>query len=477
MSTHASSFPGHARVWGKPGVQQRQANKTGDGSVFGLASLWPEFSARTVFTPAQIFFLVAGLLAFVTAAFAKPQQCADAVVFLMALGFLYGLFMRCLLAWLGHRRSAHHAHSGLEDFPLYSILVPVFHEADMVPQIAHALGGLDYPADKLDISLVLEEDDSETRAAVERAQLRSIIVPYSLPRTKPKACNYALRFARGEFVVVYDAEDRPDPDQLRKAVAAFRAFPDVSCFQARLTIDRARVWIARMFAVDYALWFRILLLGLDRIAAPIPLGGTSNHFRTEALREAGAWDPYNVTEDADLGLRLARLGHRVAILESSTREEAPVHLATWLRQRTRWMKGYMQTLLVHTRHPVRLVQSIGVKGTIVILGFLGGAVWSALVNPLMWVFCIAAQMFSTSGPSALDWLARISGLTLLAANCILAGLAMVQAQHRTEPSHTVIILSYPVYWLLISLATYRALWQLLRDPFRWEKTPHRVSVP
>jgi glycosyltransferase XagB len=361
------------------------------------------------------------------------------------------------------------------DLPVYSILVPVYREAGMIPQMARALAALDYPADKLDIWLVVEEDDTATRAAVRAAGLRAIAVPAAAPRTKPKACNYALQFAGGEFVVVFDAEDRPEPDQLRKAVAAFRANPGVSCFQARLAIDQASAWVSRMFAVDYALWFRTLLPGLDCLRAPIPLGGTSNHFRTAALIEAGAWDPFNVTEDADLGVRLARLGHRVAILDSTTWEEAPRRLAIWLRQRTRWMKGYMQTLLVHTRSPSRLAGELRPGGLLLLLTFLGGAVWSSLVNPLLWIVCIGGALFSHQGAGVLEWLARVSGVTLLAANVLLAVLAMCQGGRRGGAG-IAIVLTYPLYWLLISAAAYRALWQLLRDPFRWEKTPHGAAL-
>ena len=291
--------------------------------------------------------------------------------------------------------------------------------------------------------------------------------------TSKKACNFALQFARGEHVVVYDAEDRPDPDQLRKAAAAFLAYPDVSCFQARLAIDNAgESWLARIFALDYAIWFRTLLPGLDRLHAPIPLGGTSNHFRTESLIAAGAWDPFNVTEDADLGIRLARLGHRVSMLDSTTLEEAPSRFGPWYRQRTRWMKGYMQSLLVHTREPTKLVRKLGLGGCAVVNLFLGGAVWSALVNPVLWVMFAISLLARAIDPSALDFLARLSGLAVLAGNGLLAALSFATEEPRQRLRCIPFALSYPLYWLLISGAAYRALWQLCRDPFRWEKTPH-----
>jgi cellulose synthase/poly-beta-1,6-N-acetylglucosamine synthase-like glycosyltransferase len=231
-----------------------------------------------------------------------------------------------------------------------------------------------------------------------------------------------------------------------------------------------------MFALDYGVWFRTLLPGLDRIRAPIPLGGTSNHFRTGALQQAGGWDPFNVTEDADLGFRMARQGQQVSMLDSTTFEEAPVCMGPWLRQRTRWMKGYMQTMLVHSRQPGMLVRAIGWRGCLVMQAFLGGAIWSALVNPLLWIVFILSTVTAEAEAGPLEALAWTSGLTLLTANALLAALSLVDRSGRIPLRELPAVLTYPVYWMLISLAAYRALWQLVRDPFRWEKTPHGSAL-
>ena len=440
-------------------------------ATFGLAETKPHLSAHQVVTPAQVRMGKLAVLVMLVVLWAFPHTALQIAVTVLSAGFVYSVILRCMLAAAGTPVSAEMACD--EALPLYSILVPVYHEAGMIPQLARALAALDYPRHKLDILLVVEEDDGETRTAVRLAGLNAVVVPPSEPRTKPKACNYALQQARGEFVVVYDAEDRPEPDQLRKAVAAFRKDPGMTCVQARLAIDRRRVWLTQMFAIDYDLWFRLLLPGLSRLGGPIPLGGTSNHFRRTALIEVGAWDPFNVTEDADLGMRLARLGHRVSILDSVTYEEAPERLGSWLRQRTRWMKGYMQTLLVHGRNPAALVGEIGGGGVSLILAFLGGAVWSSLVNPVMWILCFGAAALAPGETGLLVWLARISGSALLMANAALIVLAMARARRRAV--RTAFVLTYPLYWLLISVAAYRAVWQLLREPFLWEKTPHGAA--
>jgi glycosyltransferase XagB len=442
-------------------------------AVSGLAQAKPELSARQVFTPWQKRLLLGAAGFFFLAFCLWPAAAAQVLVTAMSAGFVASLGLRLILAWLGRKGPALDE-ANEEGLPVYTILVPLYHEAAMLPQLTGALFALDYPSERLDIKLVVEADDEDTlAAAASHASYEIVPVPPCLPRTKPKACNYALPFARGKFLVVFDAEDRPEPDQLRKAVAAFRRNPGIACFQARLSIDRGEGgWLERMFALEYGTWFNTLLPGLDRLEAPKPLGGTSNHFRTSSLREAGGWDPFNVTEDADLGIRLARLGMRVAMLGSATFEEAPARFPVWFRQRTRWMKGYMQTLLVHTRAPRRLLKETGWRGCLTLSAMLGGAVWSALVNPLLWGVFLASCLGRKVAAEPLDILALVSGLSLLAANILLAALSLTGRSSTKRLGDFVRALTYPAYWLLLSAAAYRALWQLLRDPFRWEKTPH-----
>ncbi|WDR02156.1 glycosyltransferase family 2 protein [Devosia algicola] len=252
----------------------------------------------------------------------------------------------------------------MKSLPAYSVLIPLRDEAHMVPQLVAAMAALDYPAERLDIKFVVEADCHTTLEAVEpvldQPQFSLVVVPEAVPLTKPKALDYALPLARGEYVVVFDAEDTPAPDQLWRAVRHFRDHPAVQCIQAELVIDNAaESWLTSLFAGEYSGLFGVQLPALARWGLPMPLGGTSNHFRVATLRELGGWDPYNVTEDADLGMRLARAGHRVDTLAIGTLEEAPTHLRSWLAQRTRWMKGWMQTFVVHNRRPHLLLRELG----------------------------------------------------------------------------------------------------------------------
>ena len=261
---------------------------------------------------------------------------------------------------------------GDEGLPVYTVLVPLYREAAIVGLVVESVKGIDYPEDKLDVILLLEEDDKETQEALAGAALpscvRTLVVPEGRPKTKPRACDYGLEEAKGGYLVIYDAEDRPEPDQIRKAVAAFRRLPEkVICLQAKLNYyNPHQNWLTKWFTLEYTTWFDLFLPGLNRLKVPIPLGGTSNHFKTSALRKVGGWDPFNVAEDCDLGMRLHKAGFRARVLDSTTWEEANSRVGNWIRQRSRWVKGYIQTHLVHTR------ESLGGARILVVIAL---AIW------------------------------------------------------------------------------------------------------
>jgi cellulose synthase/poly-beta-1,6-N-acetylglucosamine synthase-like glycosyltransferase len=303
-------------------------------------------------------------------------------------------------------------------------------------------------------------------------------VPDVQPRTKPKALNYGLALARGAFVVVYDAEDDPEPDQLRLALAEFRRRPrQLMCVQARLAMESpAPGFIERQFMLEYAALFDAMLPAIVKLGLPVPLGGTSNHFPRAVLDRLGGWDAHNVTEDADLGTRIARLGGKVAVLDSTTWEEPPGTLGVWMRQRTRWLKGFMMTWLVHMRRPLRLLRELGLSGFVGFNAFLGGIAFSALVHPLFVGYLLYAAVTGELLAPPETGLG-ISMLALAIFNLLfgyigamaLAGLAAVRRGWLVLLPQ---ILLMPFYWLLISAAAYRAAWQLLVNPYLWEKTPH-----
>jgi cellulose synthase/poly-beta-1,6-N-acetylglucosamine synthase-like glycosyltransferase len=368
-----------------------------------------------------------------------------------------------------------------EDLPVYSIVAPLHREANMVGRLVKAFDALDYPRAKLDIKFVVERGDADTLAALAALRLPAryevIVAPLGEPSTKPRALNVALPALRGDLVVVYDAEDTPDPDQLRLAAARFARDGGLDCLQARLTIENSGdSWISRMFAIEYAALFDLINPGLATLELPIALGGTSNHFRTRTLRRVGGWDAWNVTEDADLGLRLAREGARVGALRSDTREEAPVDLSTWFRQRVRWQKGWMQTLIVHSRHPARLVGELGPGRALAAAAMIGGAVLGGLFGPALTADVLiracdgdlaSASRFRVAGDVAIYTL-MVSGLLTVLAPALVA-------MRRRDLASGFALASLPLYFALISAASWIAVADLLVRPFYWDKTEHGRS--
>jgi cellulose synthase/poly-beta-1,6-N-acetylglucosamine synthase-like glycosyltransferase len=367
--------------------------------------------------------------------------------------------------------------------PIYTVLVPVFREAAVLPILARALAEIDYPKDRLDVKLLVEEDDEETRRAAIAARLPNyieiVLVPKSQPRTKPKACNYGLVRARGEFTVIFDAEDIPEPDQLKKAICAFRAAgPDVACVQAKLSyFNRQQNLLTRWFTAEYAMWFDLLLPALHRARLPIPLGGTSNHFRTAVLRELGAWDPYNVAEDADLGVRLHKCGFRTLMMDSTTFEEANSEFVNWVRQRSRWVKGYMQTWLVHMRHPLKLYRELGPRGFVGFQMVVAGTPATFLLNPVYWALTTLWFGSSWLGIKALfpGWVYYVGMANLLVGNFVFAYLNMTACARRGDWDLVKYSLLAPVYWSMMSLAAWKAVMQLVGRASYWEKTDHGLT--
>jgi glycosyltransferase XagB len=364
---------------------------------------------------------------------------------------------------------------------MYTILVPAYREANIVAKVIEHMSALDYPASKLQVLLLMEADDAETIAAAKAARppehVRFVVVPAGGPQTKPKACNVGLALAEGEFLVIYDAEDRPEPSQLREVVARFRQTPEeVVCLQARLNYFNARENVlTRLFTLEYSFWFDYMLPGLDAMHLPIPLGGTSNHFRVDALRELGAWDPYNVTEDADLGVRAAAEGKTVGITESTTWEEACSEWKAWIRQRTRWIKGYMVTALVHLRRPRQLYRETGARGVLGLLGLIAGTPLMFLCCPLVWMFWLFTFLGGqVAGFHLPQWVQTATFVNLIIGNGSMILLSAMAARRRRAYALIPFALLNPAYWMLHSIAAWRALWQLVTAPSHWEKTPHGI---
>ncbi len=372
-------------------------------------------------------------------------------------------------------------------WPTYTIFCPLYKEPEVIPQFVTAMSQLDYPKDKLQIMLLLEADDTETinkaRMMMLPPYFEIVVVPHSLPKTKPKACNYGLLYAKGELVVIYDAEDVPDHDQLKKAAIAFRKSPgNIACVQAKLNFYNPHQNIlTRAFTAEYSLWFDLVLTGLQSINAPIPLGGTSNHFRTKQLRAFHGWDAFNVTEDCDLGIRLIKRGFYTGVLDSTTLEEANSDLPNWFSQRSRWIKGYMQTYLVHMRRPGEFIRSWREPHAITFQLVVGGKILSMFINPFMWMLTIAyfalrpivGPAIESFYPTPVLYMAVFS---LVIGNFLYAYYYMIGCAKRDHDELIKYVFLVPLYWLAMSLAAWKAFRELIVRPHHWAKTKHGLHL-
>lgn len=459
-------------------------------AVDGLAEGRPALSSRLLVGRRRRRALAAFLVANAAVGVLRPVALAVAWIAVVTVLYAATIVDRLLLARRSVASDAIDVVTDEEaravpesDLPMFSVLVPAYREPEVIQHLLRAVGRLEYPRDKLEVKLLLEADDDDTIALATAVEVGLavdvVLVPPAEPRTKPKALNYGLQVCTGEVVTVYDAEDVPDPLQLRRAaVVLARHGPDVACVQAQLSFSNVHQnVITRWFTLEYAVWFELFLPGLVASGAPVPLGGTSNHFRRAALDELLAWDPYNVTEDADLGVRLHRTGRRTRVLRSVTHEEANSDFVNWVKQRSRWYKGYLQTWIVHMRRPRSLRRELGWKGFLRCNLFVGGTPLLALVNPVFWTLTlvwflghppVVKQLF----PAAVFY----PGLACWAlGNFAIAYLWLVATRLTRRPDLLWAALLVPVYWVMMSVAAAKAALQLVLTPSYWEKTVHGLQ--
>lgn len=367
----------------------------------------------------------------------------------------------------------------LARLPIVSVLVPLYHEREVADHIIARLDQLDYPRHLLDVCLIIEDNDRLTRQTLEASVIpdwaQIIEVPRGTLRTKPRALNYALTRARGSIIGIYDAEDIPAKDQLQKVVHHFaQRGPEVACLQGALDYFNPRSsWVSRCFTLEYATWFRLILPTLERIGCVIPLGGTTLFLRREAIEKVGGWDAHNVTEDADLGIRLAREGYRTEVIDTVTLEEANARPWQWVRQRSRWLKGYGMTWAVHMRQPIRLLRDLGPWRFFGLQMHFFGTLSSFALAPLLWSFWL---MFTGLGHPLQGSVGSgaLIALTLTYITCEVVSLCAtaLAARKAGKGSLAPWALTLPLYFPLATLAVYKALIEMAVKPFFWDKTTH-----
>lgn len=460
-------------------------------AIFGLHNREPEESAFIRMTKPQIIFFCAILLCITLGLWFYTNQILIGLFAFVQVFYLLAILYKFIISMAGIRNRFTAGKNyeieksqEIKEYPVYTVLVPLFKEPEKVlKNIINAINNLDYPKNKLDVIFLFEGNDYQTinmaKSLKPVSSWRFFYVPNGTPITKPKACNYGLYFARGKYLVIYDAEDIPEPDQLKKALIAFQnSSGKYGCFQAYLNYyNRNENFLTKMFTLEYSYWFDYMLSGLYKFKLPIPLGGTSNHFRVDILKKISGWDPFNVTEDADLGIRMAAENKKVGVIHSTTYEEANKSLGNWIRQRSRWIKGYMQTSLVYNRHPIKLIKTLGFWKWVSFQMLITGTPFTFLVNPIMWItflFWVIAHTFVVfpviPGPVIL-----MGTISFIAGNLIMIFLNMSAAFSRRYYNLIPYSLLNPIYWIFHSVAAYKALFQLIFKPFYWEKTNHGIT--
>ena len=478
-------------------------------AMLDLYNRTPNQSAYRVLYPKQKYFIIAAITIFAIAVIINSALTFMVLFAAISIGYFIVNPIKIYISIRGFKggRAPTRITRGEmqwtcdEDFPIYTILIPVFREAGILAQNMRNMYHLNYPKSKLDIKILMEERDQETINEAKALGLFGsptkmaegipkeeyaeflklfdpIVIPGAKVTTKPRACNYGLLRAKGELCVIYDAEDNPDPDQLKKAAIVFLRSPeDVVCLQSKLNFYNAdENIITKWFSIEYANWYEFYLQGLDWIEAPIPLGGTSNHFRKKGLDELGRWDPYNVTEDADLGIRLARQKLKTEMIDSYTYEEATLTAKSWVVQRSRWYKGHLQTYLVHMREPKKLFKDLGAEKFLKLQLTFGTGVFIPLINLVLWVLLaltlVAPMWFGWLIPSYLQPLCLFN---LIVGNLSYIAIYVVACVRLKKNRYIPYALAMPAYWALLSFASWRGFIQLIKNPFYWDKTSHGVS--
>ncbi len=472
-------------------MSEAEAQLRLQASTSGLADRVPLVSARSLLTPRQRFGLIGLLIAVVIGAVLNMRLTVIVIIGWATLSYVVAVIYRAYLFMRSSKVDALEMVTDEEalivpesELPSYTVMIPAYREASVINRLISNLAELDYPKDRLEVLILVEQDDQETLDALRSAHpprhFRLVVVPPAEPRTKPKALNFGLTLARGDIIAVYDVEDAPDILQLRRAAVALARYgPEVGCLQAKLSYNNAlQNIITRWFTIEYSMWFSFFLPGLASLNAPIPLGGTSNHFRRSALRALGGWDPYNVTEDCELGIRLFREHYQIKVLESTTFEEANSDFVNWAKQRSRWYKGYLQTFLILLRSPWKLTRQIRLRGVLHLCAFVGGTPILAVLNPIFWVltvlwFAAQPEVLRQIFPAPVYYI----GLLLWAfGNFLLWYLTLLTARHTRSEGLILAAVLVPVYWVMMSVAAAKAIWQLVITPSFWEKTTHGLHV-
>ncbi len=433
----------------------------------------------------SMIFWVSVLISAITLAWFYPVQSMMVVTFVTVAMLLMGNLIKTSSFLRNFIRRPRKTTSiqPTQPLPKISMLVPMYDEAEIIQTLIARLRGLTYPKALLEVVLILEENDENTQNKLAKIELphwmRVVIVPAGGVKTKPHAMNYALDFCMGDIIGIYDAEDWPEPEQLTRVARKFETLPDdVACLQGILDFYNAsQNWLSRCFTIEYATWFRMVLPGMCQLGFCIPLGGTTLFVRRQALEDVGAWDAYNVTEDADLGMRLARYGYRTEMINIVTDEEANCRLWPWMKQRSRWLKGYLMTYLVHMRRPFRLLRQIGLWRFLGFQAHFLSAIFQFLLAPVLWSFWLVLFGFPHPLTGVLsEHTFLVLGSLFLSVEALNVAMYMISV---SSPKHRHLLIYAPTmhfYWPIGVIAAMKGVYEIIFKPYFWDKTRHGLSL-
>lgn len=458
-------------------------------SINHLSNYFPNFSAKHVnfkiLGNGLIFLILSSALVSIVTGFLVHYIIITNLLYIVSLA----LKIKCFSNGRKFLKNSNQAinNSSFSRNSRYNIIVPLYNEEKEVTcQNITSLTSLNFDSDNLNIIYALEEEDKQSLLHFQGLcdiipeQMIYITIPKTLPKTKPKASNYALSFCFGEFVVIYDAEDIPDPDQLIKSVKQFKQESEnTACLQAKLNYyNHSENLLTKLFSIEYGLWFNYLVCGLATKNSFIPLGGTSNHFKLEILKKIGKWDAFNVTEDADIGARLSFLGYRVGWLDSLTLEESPIGISNWLKQRARWIKGYLQTLFVHSLNHSTIFSKSNTWKLIELHFYVGFSALTFLMLPINFLLIAFSSFLSNaSSISFIAYFISYGSLALTTISFFIGQVIYFQSQNKKITICDIIIsFIFPIYFILHSIAAYLALYQLITKPIAWNRTKHGFNL-
>ncbi len=366
-----------------------------------------------------------------------------------------------------------------KEFPLVTILVPLKQENEVIHQTFSAISNLNYPSSSIQGIIIVESTDTLTKKSIETSIIPDgfevMEIPTLPPFTKGRAIQRALLVAKGKYITIYDAESRPEPNQVIKAVEILEKEKGKTCLQSIIRIENAKEnEITSFFASEFWDWYDKRMVNLHKRGIPFGLGGNSFFLATETLKEVGGWDPFNVTEDAELTVRLIKNNVDIKLMNSITHEACPSTMKNWIKQRTRWSKGLLTTSIIHL-----ISGKFGFKGfTFKQWYHFWLRMYVGNLIPFFFAFIFILFLFQS-----FSYENFVLVNIVLAINLVPSLIVSMWADKKNFNTmgikiriHNLFAVTL-IYWGMYLWAGFRANYEFLFSPLKWHKTDHSNASP